>query len=308
VILGYQVRQKLSLVQRLEERAKLRYLCDAGVKIYIANVRSMKAKGYYPAEVNLGNNTGLFKEIAVGDARVSICYNHHEEISAPLRYGIVDEESKINLNTAGVEILERLFRVVLGENETDPQELSAAVIDWRDEDNLLSHPGSAEDAYYKSQEHPYVAKNAPFESIREPLLIKGMNEDKFLKLQDYITVYSEGAVNINTASRVVLLALGLSSELVDRMLSYRNGEDGLAGTADDAVFEEISDIVPKLKEAFRLSDEDIASLDLASGEYLAVDSNNFMIRAEASLNNRKNKSQAICVTNRQGRILYWQES
>lgn len=80
-------------------------------------------------------------------------------------FGLVDEGSKLNLNTATLEMLEQLPRMT-------PQ-LAAAIIDWRDTDSTLTD-GGAEDETYQRLNPPYRPKNAPFESIGELHLVYGM--------------------------------------------------------------------------------------------------------------------------------------
>ena len=53
-------------------------------------------------------------------------------------------------------------------------ELINALLDWRDADND-TREGGAESDYYNTLEPPYNAKNGPFDSIEELLLVKGFN-------------------------------------------------------------------------------------------------------------------------------------
>ena len=80
-------------------------------------------------------------------------------------YGIVDEASKININTADVDVLMMLPRL-LGED-------AAAIIDWRDSDISLT-PGGAESEFYLTLPDAYQCKNGPLETVEELLLIRGM--------------------------------------------------------------------------------------------------------------------------------------
>lgn len=78
-------------------------------------------------------------------------------------YGLVDEASKANLNTASGEML-----ALLPEMTPD---VAAAILDWRDADGELS-VGGAESEYYLLLPRPYECKNAPFETVEELLLVK----------------------------------------------------------------------------------------------------------------------------------------
>ena len=310
VILGYQVRQKLTLVNRLDERDKLHFIAEAAIKKAAVELKKEPEKTYDALKDTWSNNISAFKEIDIGDGKFSILYDYIDEQSGiqETRFGLLDEERKININKLDATVLRRLFHI-LGFDEIESQELAASIVDWRDSDSELSIPiGSAEDSYYRNLTYPYEAKDAEFEALDEILLVKGMTQDTFQNLKDYITIYGSGKVNINTASKPVLLALGLDDDIVDKILLFRAGEDGIAGTIDDNVFDAPSSIVPKLSQSCHLSDSEVAQLSVVVDQYLVTNSDNFMVKAIAKLNNRKNTAELICVVNRSGKVLYWQES
>ena len=62
-----------------------------------------------------------------------------------------------------------------GDEEVNPHEIVAAILDWRDEDSVpLSEAGDTEGLYYEDLPRPYRVKNGPFESVEELLLVKGV--------------------------------------------------------------------------------------------------------------------------------------
>jgi len=312
VILGYEVRQKLTLIQRLDERDKSYLISEAGIKKAIVQIKKEKPENNFTLNNPLSNNASLFKDIEIGDGKANICYNYYTEGEPArweTRYGVSDEESKININKISLPVLDRLFRIVLGFGEIEASELAAAIIDWRDSDSELSIPaGSAEDPYYRNLDYPYEAKDADFEVLEEVTLVKGITEGIFRKIENYITIYGDGKVNINTASQPVFLALGLNREIVDKILNFRCGEDGLEGTLDDNVFDTQADIVPRLSQIYHLNDAEISQLSSISERYFVTNSEYFMIESVARLNNKKNASTTTCVVDRSGKILSWQES
>jgi DNA uptake protein ComE-like DNA-binding protein len=79
-------------------------------------------------------------------------------------FGLVDEASKLNLNTATVEMLQGLPGMTV--------EFAAAIIDWRDTNEELSENG-AEDESYQRLDPPRRCKNGPFESVDELRLVYG---------------------------------------------------------------------------------------------------------------------------------------
>jgi type II secretory pathway component PulK len=81
-------------------------------------------------------------------------------------FGLVDEASKLNINTATVDDLEQLPNMT--------EALASAIVDWRDSDSNVTNSDGAESDTYEEHDPPYEAKNADFESIDELLLVHGM--------------------------------------------------------------------------------------------------------------------------------------
>lgn len=311
VILNSKVKQELVFAARLEAKGKLRFAAEAGVKKAMVQIKSADCANSPSDSLNNAwlSNEAIFKEQRIGDAVVNVCYeNVSSDGTSVLWFGALDEQSKININKADKEVLERLFKAVLNFGEMEAQELAAAIVDWRDEDSLLSIPlGSAEDEYYSGLRFPYKAKNGAFETLEELLLVKGMQEDSFTKIKNYITIYGNGKININTASSFALLSLGLDKDYADNIILFRAGADGVTGTLDDNVFGDFSEIVPKLSAAFKFSDSQAAYLSDISNRNFTVKSGAFMIRSVARMISGKQESSVVCVVNHSGKILYWQE-
>lgn len=79
-------------------------------------------------------------------------------------FGLVDESSKLNLNTATADMLATLPGMTI--------EFAAAIIDWRDADSTPSESG-AEDEVYQRLTPARRCKNGPFESVDELRLVYG---------------------------------------------------------------------------------------------------------------------------------------
>lgn len=313
VSLGYGARQKLALTGRLNDKERFSYLLDAGITKALAVLerwRKESPQTFAALNSPWSDDPEEFRDVSLGEGDFSISYDYWDEPSGTFktRYGLVDEESKVNINKVDRPVLERLFRIVVGVDETQAQELAACIIDWRDADSQLSIPlGSAEDDYYKSLPFPYGAKNADFQVLNELLLVKGMTPEIFSRLRDYITIYGDGRVNINTASKAVLLATGLSDDIVEKILTYRQGNDKVAGTADDNIFDVPAGIVAVLSQAYDLSESQAAAISAVVQPRLGTNANYFMIHVHARLPHKKYRAHAACVVNRQGKILFWQE-
>lgn len=104
-------------------------------------------------------------------------------------------------------------------------DLVSSVIDWWDQDDARAvfdpvlgtvAPGGGEDRdFYRSQPEPYTIKNAPFDTVEELRLVRGMSDDVWATfaepdLEDptrrQVTVYGQSRVNPNEAEPQVLLA------------------------------------------------------------------------------------------------------
>ncbi|WHZ15098.1 MAG: hypothetical protein OJF52_001939 [Nitrospira sp.] len=128
---------------------------------------------------------------------------------------ISDERSKLNINDlalpkdskqreATVLRFKRLFTAL----NLDPR-LVETLTDWVDEDDVPERNG-AETRYYESLTPPYRTANEAVQTLDELRLVRGMTDDSFQRLQQYITVYpflSDGWININTADPIVIQSL-----------------------------------------------------------------------------------------------------
>ena len=81
---------------------------------------------------------------------------------------VVDEASKLNINTATKGQLLELPEML--------EEIADSIIDWRDEDDTPSE-GGAEGGYYENLPFGYMARNGPFRTIRELLLVKDVTPE-----------------------------------------------------------------------------------------------------------------------------------
>lgn len=127
------------------------------------------------AEILLMNaeQPGLLPDVAtykseavpVGEATFYLLGRAAEDETGVTRaFGLIDEASKLNLNTATLAMLKALPRI----NE----ELAAAIIDWRDTDEEITENGAESETYLRRQPG-YASKNAPFESVEELALLNG---------------------------------------------------------------------------------------------------------------------------------------
>ena len=109
------------------------------------------------------------EDVAVGDARFWFIGRAATQTTPDLpTFGLVDEASKLNLNTATRAMLEALPNMTA--------EIAGAIIDWRDTDSNPTSNG-AEDETYLRLTPARKCKNAPFESVEELRLVSGMTTE-----------------------------------------------------------------------------------------------------------------------------------
>ena len=171
---------------------------------------------------------------------------------------VEDEERKLNLNrlvlangNAPDEQRLAVFRKLLSILDIDPT-VADSVIDWLDNDDS-TRAGGAESSYYLSLPNPYRAKNDLFDTLEELRLVRGMTRDKFEKIKPFVTVYSSGLVNINTAPKEILMALSagqdeadggeINASTADQIIAYRK-EQPFQKTRD------IGNVNPALRDLY----------------------------------------------------------
>lgn len=158
--------------------------------------------------------------------------------------GVVDEDAKINANLgasndiAHIRLAKQLMGVMappqynalfeqrdaLG-NFHDRMSICAALIDWADVDEqaftcgasqAAPSAGGVEDAYYQLLPKPYRRKNAPYDSLEELHAVRGVGDDFWATFVDpdpnkpdkrVMTVWGQGAINVNSANAQTLLGV-----------------------------------------------------------------------------------------------------
>ncbi|HSL98785.1 MAG TPA: type II secretion system minor pseudopilin GspK [Candidatus Limnocylindria bacterium] len=175
--------------------------------------------------------------------------------------GIVveDEERKININrlvlpngNAADDQKLAVFRRLLEILEIDPL-LADAVVDWIDNDDT-PRVGSAESAFYLSRPFPYQAKNDFLDTVDELRLIRGVTPEVFEKLRPFVTVYSSGKVNLNTAPKQVIMALSAGRDAADAGEITEAGADEIIEYRKEKPFqkiEEIRNVSPFLSDLYQ---------------------------------------------------------
>ena len=251
VILSLSAYTFTALMQTEEEVARLetkqiqsRYLVESGLefaRLYLSNSEAtIRAKG------GRWNNQDLFGGVAVAldtsnpnlIGYFSIATSDLDDEGNPegLRFGLIDESTKINLNVLPYNnAIDGNGREILMALPGMTEEIADAILDWLDPDDEPEEFGT-ESAFYNGEDPPYNAKNGPMDSLDELLLVRGVtpqllfgldvnrngildpeeaasgdvsiaDADMFLGWANYLTLYStetnltgEGLIRINVNS------------------------------------------------------------------------------------------------------------
>ncbi len=184
------VLQELKLAKFVTETDTSPYLAQSAVdimKVFLSNDATPQAVTLYDLRK---------REIPLGDKVLLIMPQ--------------DEQSKINLDLATKEILNRIPG--------------------------LSGQTQLIDAVF----------GANIALKEELLLLDGMTQEIYGQLKGLTTVFGLGMVNINTAQPDVLSAQGMDSDLIEKIQEYRAGDDATEATEDDKPFANPPEIITQL--------------------------------------------------------------
>ena len=216
---NYQSRSNLRVVDNFQKSTNALNCARAGLNIAIAAIKDARETNPKKTSPNLLREENTF-EIGEGNCSVTIT-----EENAKLNINLlIDKNGKPN--RARIDQLLRLIDLLNRDRTGDSHigyGLVPAIIDWIDGDDEVTHlpfikneNSGAESAYYGNLEIPYKCKNTPLETIEELLLVKEITQDVFESMRDHITVYGNGEININSASKRVIESL---SEKMDSALA-----------------------------------------------------------------------------------------
>lgn len=258
-VLAVAVARYLSLEVKVTKYALAREQAGALARsgVYLAMQRLMEDAKEAPAVDWLSDDWALPEDplaTARGEVRISIS----------------DEERKLDINAASEEALTAL---------SGSAGAAKAIVDYRDE------PEAGE------ERPPYYPKNEPVSTVEELHEIPEIAQagpEVFATLARETSPYLEGKPeNGNTASREVLLALGLSAYTADKIEEFRAGPDGPDAHEQDGTFEETAAIVPTLQAPptnWKIADTAQDQKEQAILGTLGVVSNTFTVTAEGRVN------------------------
>ena len=154
-ILGRKSRLDMKVCMARTESVRCKWACRAGIEKAIAVLNEDETENDSLLDLWSDNPEDF------NDVMLEQCF---------FTVRVIDESSKLDINTATKEQLLGLPDMV--------EEIADAIIDWRDEDDVPNGAG-VESGYYESLTYGYMARNGPFTTLRELLLVKDVTEELF---------------------------------------------------------------------------------------------------------------------------------
>ena len=311
--IGHRVAMSLRISRYRQNTLKASYLAKAAVNLAITEIEKAASSGSSSMKDQWANNEDLFKYITLSNnprEYAEVSYAPGEDFGGRDKiYGAMDEERRININTASRYVLLELFSQC-GTNA--PEGLADNILIWR---------GDAQDINKAYESLGYSPKGEDLVTIEELALVKDMPDDDFDKIKESITVYGK-SVNINTASDNVLqtilrsqvnflndngvddVTLTDADNLKQKIINKRNGPDAALGTQDDSPFSNTSEIANSLE----LNDKERQLLDQSIQDGLIGTQSRFIrIQAKGYANNRLS-SMSIVYDRSSRKIISWHEN
>lgn len=218
--LAFSMRLEASMVRSYKETVLATHLAEAAVEQAIREVLS-------GAQIQALDENGqmVFYRTGVGQPTPTLVPPLTRE-RVPLgpgqfSYRITDEESRLNVNLAPPERVDRLL-AALDLEKRDRDVITDSLQDWKDANDEHRLNGAESEDYYLKLPVPYRARNGNLQDVAELLQVRGVTPGLYFGkpdrpgLGELVTVFGRNTVNINTAPPAVLKALNLSeAEIAD---------------------------------------------------------------------------------------------
>jgi competence ComEA-like helix-hairpin-helix protein len=168
-------RMDLLVVKNYGDRVQAHYLALAGVERAKALLYQDVVTRQHTAKNHTGslyNDAKNFQDVPLGRGEFQVFRRAAQEEGGEVIYGISDEESRLNINTASADQLTNLDGMT--------SDIVAAIIVWRSAAAQIvptqtgATQGGANSDYYMSLRPPYLARNSPFQTVRELLMVRGV--------------------------------------------------------------------------------------------------------------------------------------
>lgn len=210
--LGAAGRADFAQGQRFQEETSAEFLARAGIiwaQHYLQTVNQRQAWW----QASWQNDQDMFANRRLASGTFELTYQDQQGVT---HYGFQDEEARLNLMTAPVELLGALPGLEMA--------TAVAIVAQRQQQSLA------------------LPEELVHRGIVSADLFYGQSPQE--GLAPYMTVWGSGKINVNTASgRVLAVVPGMTPAILDAILRYRLGLDQQPGTTDDQYFSSLADLL-----------------------------------------------------------------
>lgn len=206
---------RIRVAERVQRQTWALAAARAGIAAAQAEVIQVGTNRWHSRSDPWADDPKRFQNVLIPPGNFSLIAPSEKEP----RYGLDDETGKLNLNALpqtpeGFAWLKELLILIGPPDPVEAGNLAAAIFDWRDGSNGVYQVGAsvgAEADYYEKLPIPYRPHDGRLTHLEELLWVRGMSNDRYERLQTHVTIYGpNAAININTATREVLLAAARS--------------------------------------------------------------------------------------------------
>ena len=210
--LGAAVRTDLAQTRRFQDETAAEFLARGGIEWAMHYLNELERQdGMWRASWQ--SQPAQFQSHRLGAGTFDLAY---VDATGTLRYGMQDEEARVNINTAPLALLALLpgltaatAEAIVAQRQRQP---------WAAPEELVGRGVVSPSAFYGTAEQAGVGA--------------------------YLTVWGSGKINVNTAPLLVLTALpGMTPALAEALVRYRQGDDQVPGTGDDRPFRQVTDLL-----------------------------------------------------------------
>lgn len=212
---------------------------------------------------------------------------------------VTSEGARLNINRLLQEpenpTLKRLFSL-WGIPDDEARVAIDSLADWTDKNDSHRLNG-AEREQLQDQDVYSLPENRDFRSVEEMAQVRGMDAvtHRHPQWREAFSVYSGDKLDIQDAPLEAMIAMGLDSETAARIVETRNGPDGIAGTKDDRIVQDIA----KAAQEMGADPELVSKIFTTATEPVRVES-------RATMGPTHYVVTAI-IQRRQGTAIYWEE-
>jgi general secretion pathway protein K len=193
--LSVSVRTQVRVAANVIESAKAEALADSGVTLTLMDLLAARRSREHVRRFPV-------------DGRTVACASPD---GGRLAISVMDEGGRIDVNTAGIPVMQALL-VGLGLPAEKAAQVAEAIFDFRDEDDERK-PNGAESADYRAAGLGWSPKNGPLQSVSELGQVYGLTPDLLARMRPYLSTNS-GLPGIDPAlaqpELIALLRAGLA--------------------------------------------------------------------------------------------------